>query len=82
MVFVFKVENWQFNLHVYKNFLYHRHSQRFDSTHYTLPVDLYLIPEKSIWKNLAKRTFKPAKINYEIDFCRLKIQFVKLDFTT
>ena len=53
-------------------------------------VDLYLISEKSIWKNQVRRTgflvyfeldfYCLAKINFQIDFWRLKIQFVELDF--
>ena len=46
---------------------------------------LYLISEKSIWKNQVRRTWflllvQPAKINFEIVFCRLKIQCVEIDF--
>ena len=46
------------------------------------PVDLYLISEKSIWKNQVQQTrflvyfeldFGCLCINFEIDFCRLKI---------
>ena len=57
------------------------------------PVDLYLISEKSIWKNQVWRTgflvkfrswfllpVQPAKINSKFDFCRLKIKFDELDF--
>ena len=53
------------------------------------PVDLYLISEKSIWKNQVQQTrflvyfeldFYCLCINFEIDFCRLKIQFVELKF--
>ena len=56
-------------------------------------VDLYLIYEKSIWKikfneldfqsilNLIITACVACKINFEIDFCTLKIQFVKLDFS-
>ena len=57
-------------------------------------VDMYLISEKSIWKDQVRQTgflvyFKLKsyclcslqKINFGIDFCRLKIQFVKLDFS-
>ena len=37
-----------------------------------LPVDLYLIFEKSSCKiKFDKLDFQPAKINFEIDFCRL-----------
>ena len=44
------------------------------------PVDLYLISEKSIWKNQVRRTgfllpVQPAKINFKI--CS---KFVKFDF--
>ena len=62
------------------------------------PVDLYLIFEKSIWKNQVRRTGfliyfeldfyclcslkkSISKIDFEIDFCRLKIQFLDLDFS-
>jgi hypothetical protein len=56
------------------------------------PIHLNLIFEKSSWKNQVRRTgflvyFEldfyclPAKINFEIDFCRLKIQFVQVDFS-
>ena len=51
------------------------------------PVDLYLISEKSIWKNQFQQiglnlifTACVAKMNFEIDFCRLKIQFIDIDF--
>ena len=57
------------------------------------PVDLYLISEKSIFFFYSAAnwifslfqtgflmTMQPPKINYEIDFRRLKIQFVELDF--
>ena len=57
------------------------------------PVDLYLISEKSIWKNQVRRTgflvyFKLdfyclcslQKSISKLIFCRLKIQFVELDF--
>ena len=44
------------------------------------PVDLYLIFEKCSCKNHVRQTgFLAFKINFEIDFCRLKIQFVELD---
>ena len=51
------------------------------------PVDLYLNFEKSILKNQVRRTgflvyselpVLPAKIIF--DFCRLKIQFIELNF--
>ena len=60
------------------------------------PVDLYLIFEKSSWKNQVRQTgflvyfeldfyclcsLQKSIINFEIDFCRLKIQFVELDFS-
>ena len=49
----------------------------------------FLILEKSSSKKWIFSLFqigfllpvKPAKINFEIDFCRLKIQFVELDFS-
>ena len=51
-----------------------------------------LISEKSIWKNQVQRTrflvwsftacvAQPTKLNFEIDFCRLTKQVVKLDFS-
>ena len=49
------------------------------------PVDLYLISEKSIWKNQVWRT--GFLVYFELDFyclcslCRLKIQLVELDFS-
>jgi len=38
------------------------------------PVDMYLISEKSIWKNQVRRY--GFLVYFELDFCRLKIQFV------
>ena len=60
------------------------------SQRHLTPVDLYLISEKSISEFLVyfKLDFhclctavQPTKINFKIDFCRLKIQFVELDFS-
>ena len=61
-------------------------------SHYP-PVDLYLISEKSILEKSSSANWifslfqtgfllpvQPAKINFEIDFCRLNIQFDELDF--
>ena len=48
------------------------------------PVDLYLISEKSIWKNQVRQTGFLAYFKldfYCLDFCRLKSQFVELDFS-
>ena len=56
------------------------------------PVVLYLISEKSIWKNQVRQTeflvysgfllpMQPTKINFKIDFCRIKIQSVELEFS-
>ena len=49
----------------------------------TLPFDLHLISEIFLvyFELNFYRLCKPAKINFEIDFCRLKIQFVKLEFS-
>ena len=57
------------------------------------PIHLYLIFEKSSWKKSSSTTWifclfqtqflllvSPAKINLKINFCMLKVQFVKLDF--
>jgi hypothetical protein len=49
-------------------------------------IHLHLIFEKSCLKNQVRRTrlllpVLHAKIDFEIDFCRLKIQFVKLEFS-
>ena len=57
------------------------------------PVVLYLISEKSIWKNQVRQTeflvyFELdfyclciiLKINFKVDFFRSKIQFIKHDF--
>ena len=59
------------------------------------PVDLYLISEKINLENQVQQTgflvyfeldfyclCSLQKINLEIDFCMLKIQFVELDFST
>ena len=56
-------------------------------------LHLYLISEKSIWRNhvqwtgylvyisnLSFAAFTACKINVVIDFCKQKIQFVELDF--
>ena len=58
------------------------------------PVDLYLISEKTNSKKSSSTNWifslfwtefllpvLPAKINFKIDSCRLKIQFGKLDFS-
>ena len=53
------------------------------------PIHLYLIFEKSSSTNWIFSLFQtgvllpvqPAKINFEIDFSRLKLQFVELEFS-
>ena len=75
---------------ILQNFVDHHHHLELL---YLPPVDLHLISKKSFEKssltNLIFSLFRtgfllpvlPAKINFKTDYCRLKIQVVKLDFS-
>ena len=89
------IPGWQYR-YLWKEILTYQMQieNHFAARHIYCPIHLYLIFEKSSWKTQVWQTgfliyFKLdfyclcslQKISFQIDFCRLKIQFVELDFS-